>query len=183
MEGVLQSERLSRRWLLGTPFDEEYPFGGAYSSMMRRSQETAHIALSPLGIPLTGASCGLCEIHPGITDGMTWKEVAEKFGEFNIFANPEVPIALGAESWNEMRGRVIDFLESLVRRHLGQTILIFTHKGVIDATMEVWFKRPPSNFAPGPQNTSLTTWMVGIGEHGKVRPVLATYDDVSHLSS
>ncbi len=182
-EGVLQSERLSRRWLLEPPFDDEHPFGGAYSSMMRRSQETARIALSPLGLVLNGTSCGLCEIHPGVTDGMTWKEVAEKFGEFDVFGNPDVPIARGAESWNEMRIRVIGFLESLVLAHLGETILIFTHKGVIDATLEAWLKGSPYDLAVGPQNTSLTTWIVEVGEHGKVQPALASYDDVSHLSN
>ncbi len=182
-EGVLQSERLSRRWLLKPPFDDEHPFGGAYSSMMRRSQETALIALSPLGLTLTATSCGLCEIHPGVTDAMTWKEVAAKFGEFDVFSNPELPIAPGAESWNQMRARVTEFLESLVLMHLGPTILIFTHKGVIDATLEAWLKGSPSDFADGPQNTSLTTWIVEVGEHGKVQPVLASYDDASHLTN
>lgn len=181
VEGVLQAECLSRRWLLEPPFDQHHPFGGAYSSTMRRSVETALIAISPMGISLDGSSCGLCEIHPGVTDGMSWREVADKFGDFDIFSNPESPIAPGAESWNQMRERAINFIESLILRHRGQTVLIFTHQGVIDVTLEVWLGRSQPRPASFSQNTGLTTWSVEISELGELHPVLNSFNDTSHL--
>ncbi len=181
VEGVLQSERLSRRWLRNPPFNHQLPFGGAYSSIMRRAQETASIVLSTLGVSLSGASCDLCEIHPGVTDGMSWKDVAEKFGEIDVFANPDKPIAPGAESWNQMRDRVIRFLSFVARRHAGETVLIFTHKGVVDATIEAWLNVSPRALGIGTSNTGVTTWLMQTNEHGGFAPVLISYNDSSHL--
>ena len=179
-EGVLESERLSRRWLRDPPFDEELPFGGAYSSSMRRSGETANIVLSVLGLELDGSSCDLCEIHPGVTDGLSWNVVAEEFGSIDVFGEPDEPIAPAAESWNQMRDRVAGFLVQLTKRHRDKTVLIFTHKGVVDATVETWLEVSPRSFG-GVKNTGITVWLVKTEDDGSMSSQLVTYGDFAHL--
>ncbi|MDA8081472.1 MAG: histidine phosphatase family protein [Actinomycetota bacterium] len=181
VEGVFQSERLSRRWLHNPPFDMQFPYGGAYSSVMRRSQETAVIVLSPMGLSLDGSSCDLCEVHPGVTDAITWKEVSEKYQGRDMLADPSIPIALGGESWNQMSLRVVDFFSRIVYRHRGQTVIAFTHNGVIDATLERWLRGSPRGVGLGSEPTGITTWIVETGGNGEFRPTLVSYNDFSHL--
>ena len=181
VEGVFQSERLSRRWLRNPPFDKQFPYGGAYSSVMRRSQETAVIVLSSLGLSLNGSSCDLCEIHPGVTDAITWKEVSEKYQGADMLTDPSIPIALGGESWNQMSLRVVDFFSRIVYRHRGQTVIAFTHNGVIDATLERWLRGSPRGAGLGSEPTGITTWILETDGHGEFRPTLVSYNDFSHL--
>ena len=112
---------------------------------------------------------------------MSWKDVAEKFGEIDVFTSPDKPIAPGAESWNQMRDRVIRFLSFVARRHAGETVLIFTHKGVVDATIEAWLNVSPRALGIGTSNTGVTTWLMQTNEHGGFAPVLISYNDFSHL--
>ncbi len=181
VEGVLQSERLSRRWLRNPPFDRDLAFGGAYCSSMRRAQDTAAIVLSTLELSLTGSSCDLCEIHPGVADGMSWTDVAEKFGQIDVFADPDKSIAPGAESWNQMRDRVMRFLSLLAEKHRDETVLVFAHKGVIDATVATWLNGSPRVLGAGTGNTGITTWLVRTDGRGAIDPALISYNDCGHL--
>lgn len=183
VEGVFQSERLSRRWLRNPPYDKQFPYGGAYSSVMRRSRETAGIVLSPLGLSLNGSSCDLCEIHPGVTDAISWQEVSKKYQGTNVSADPSVPIAPGGESWNQMSIRVADFFSRIIYRHRGQTVVAFTHNGVIDATLELWLGGSPRGLGLGSEPTGITIWTVETDGHGEFRPTLVSYNDFSHLES
>ena len=50
--------------------------------------------------------CGLCELHPGEADGLTWGEFTERFGDPDWDADPDRPIAPGGESWSGFVQRV-----------------------------------------------------------------------------
>lgn len=180
-DGVLQCERLSSRWLQAPPFDDEFPYGAAYSSKMRRSLETAMLVMSPLGLALDGVYCELCEIHPGVTDGMPWSEVAEKFGDVATLHDPSEPIAPGGESWNQMTARACGLLRLLSERHRGETVLVFTHRGVVEATREGWLGSKTQTLGQGVDNTGLTTWIVETDDNGLFKATLASYNDFSHL--
>lgn len=180
-EGLLQAERLSRRWLKSPPFDDELPFGAAYSSVMRRSIETAAAVLSPLGLSLKETKCDLCEIHPGQADGLMWSDVSEKFGDVDIFSNPFVPIAPEGECWNDVRNRASRILISISGKHLGSTVLVFTHKGVIDSTLDSWLGVSPKSLRLGSSNTGITTWSIERDKQGVFRPLLVSYNDSAHL--
>lgn len=181
VEGVAQSESLARRWLRSSPFDSSYPFGGAYSSLMRRSKDTATIVLSSLGLELTSSLCDLCEIHPGNADGLSWEEFAAKFGDPDIYGRPNTPIAPGGESWTQVKVRINGALSSIIRKHPDQSVLLFTHKGVIDASLETWLGVHPGNLVKGSRNTGITTWLVNKDEHGNLVPVLISYNDAGHV--
>lgn len=181
VEGVAQSESLARRWLMSPPYDVSLPFGGAYCSLMRRSKETATIVLSSLGLELSSSLCDLCEIHPGQADGLSWEEFTEKFGDPDIYGNSNVPIAPGGESWVQVKERVMGSLAAIVEKHPGQSVLLFTHKGVIDAALEAWLGVDPSKLVNGSRNTGITTWMVNKDEYRNLVPVLISYNDAGHL--
>lgn len=181
VDGVFQSELLSRWWLKNPPYDQQFPYGAAYSSVMRRSYETGLIVMSQLGLGLDGSNCELCEIHPGVTDGLSWKEVSERYDGFDVLANPNSPIAPGGESWRQMRERVTRHLLRLARKHRGRTVLIFTHRGVIDATLEEWLHGSTTGLMQSAENTALTTWTLEVSDRGKTNFVLNSHNDISHL--
>lgn len=180
-EGVFQSERLGRRWLREPPFNDEFPLGGLYSSLMRRSGETAAIALSSFSVPRVRALCSVCEIHPGLADGLSWQEVSERFGDIDIVSNPSVPIAPGGESWREMKARAAGALLRIARQHLCETVIVFTHRGVIEATLECWAGAGAAGRCAGVENVSVTTWRFKQNEHGALDPMLISYNDTAHL--
>lgn len=181
-EGVMQAERLSRRWLKYPPFGEELPHVAAYGSTMRRSIETAAAVLSPLGLSLKETSCDLCEIHPGQADGLSWSEVSDKFGDVDIFSSPYTAIAPDGESWSQLRARVQRILISVANRHMGGTVLVFTHKGVIDATLDLWLGVDPQSLKHGCANTGITTWIIERDKRGDLHPLLVSYNDYAHLA-
>lgn len=183
VDGVLQAESLSRRWLRTPPFTSDFPLGAIYSSVLPRALETAKIALSPLGLDVGQALCDLCEIHPGEADGMTWDQVSESFGDFDIYHYPTRPIAPGGESWKQMQERVIGALTLLADSHRGQSVLVFCHKGVIDATIENWLGVSPRPLSKGSQNTSMTIWLAETDEKGEFNPMLICFNDAAHLET
>lgn len=183
VEGVSQAEKLARRWLKAPPFSKEFPYGAAYSSVMRRSVETATAVLSPLGLELSNQLCDLCEIHPGDADGLTWGELGDKYPEIDIYAEPDLPIAPNGESWNQMKVRAINALGAIADHHLQQTVLIFTHKGVIDAVLEGWFGVSPRSTVVGSSTTGITTVRLKRDKRGNFAPLLISYNDAAHILS
>lgn len=183
VEGVSQAERLARRWLHSPPFDQEFPYGAGYSSVMRRAVETAALVLSPLGLTLRAQLCDLCEIHPGDADGLTWEEFGKKYPEIDIYAEPDLPIAPNGESWNQMKERACKALGAIADRHPQQTVLVFTHKGVIDAVLEGWFGVSPRSTVVGSSNTGITTVRLRRDKRGNFAPLLISYNDAAHILS
>lgn len=183
VEGVSQAEKLARRWLKVPPFSPEFPYGAGYSSVMRRSVETATAVLSPLGLTLDAQLCDLCEIHPGDADGLTWDEFGKKYPEIDIYSDPDLPLAPNGESWNQMRARTITALGAIVDRHPQQTVLVFTHKGVVDAVLEGWFGVSPKCTTVGSNNTGITTVRLRREKRGHFAPLLISYNDAAHIFS
>lgn len=181
-EGINQVEKLSLRWQIEPPFTSQFPFGAAFSSTMFRAIETGRLALNPLGIELSGSLCGLCEIHPGLADGMTWDEMSTNFGDVEIDKFPHVPIAPKGESWNQMKLRSIDEIRRIVTNHSNQTVILFTHNGVIRAVMESWLGISIPGVISGHANTGITTWIITSEKSGMMTPRLLSFNDFAHLS-
>ncbi len=74
----------------------------------------------------------LREISVGLWDGMTVREVEEKFpGEIEKrLSNLEEFKVDGGESYHDLADRVLPRFKELVSRHQGETILIMAHGGV-----------------------------------------------------
>ena len=120
----------------------------------------------------------LCEVRPGIADGLSWQEYARRGGQFDLVAEPERPFAPGGESWNGFLGRVQALLDALAQTYAGQHVVAVTHAGFIVATLLLSFAIP----RPGPSawfepcHTGITEW--SFTPEGRT---LQRYNDTFHL--
>ncbi|GAC1538388.1 MAG: histidine phosphatase family protein [Acidimicrobiales bacterium] len=150
------------------------------SSTLPRAIETAEPLSRVLGLPVH-QDRDLCEMHPGEGDGMSWDRWEERFGSFDLGAEPDRPLSPGGESWRGFACRVRAALSSLVVEHPGTTIVVATHGGVIEQSMFYGMGRDDGT-APGTHlamvvNTSLTEWRVGAADGWR----LVRYNDAAHL--
>jgi 2,3-bisphosphoglycerate-dependent phosphoglycerate mutase len=125
-----------------------------YSSVLPRAVETAErlrpvVGPGPAALGPVRQRCDLCELHPGVCDGMEWEDVVERFGVPDWDVDPTVPIAPGGESWSAFVVRASDAVRELVRRHPGELVVAAVHAGVIEATMIAFLGVPPETYRRG----------------------------------
>lgn len=160
--------------------------GAVYTSILPRAIETAEILAPALSGLKAEQDCDLCELHPGVADGVRWEEFRERYA-FDMRAEPERPMSPGGDSLVSFQQRVERRIERIVADHPGQTSVVVCHGGVITAAtlalMELAMHRPRP-FRLEPQNTSLTEWVLAPGSGpGSARWVLHRYNDAAHLDA
>jgi broad specificity phosphatase PhoE len=103
-----------------------------YASPMRRAQQT----LEPLirhsrSAPITEHD--LREVDFGDWTGLKWEEVRERFNvsAFDWLAQIERGAIQNAECGARLRSRIEPCLQAILERHVGQTVGIICHGGVI----------------------------------------------------
>ncbi len=150
------------------------------ASVLPRAIETADIVAPGLGLELSDRDCGLCEVHTGEADGVDWSEYNDRYGSFDMEAEPDRPFAPGGDSWNGFHTRVRGTLERLAREQAGRTVVAVCHAGVIMASLRLLLGIPdPSTSAHlRPANTGLTEW-----EHVPSQGtwILRSYNETGHL--
>lgn len=156
-----------------------------YASVLPRALQTAEILTPALiagdrsGLPVI-SECGLCELHPGEADGLTWAEFGERFGWLDWDEDPDHAIAPGGESWTGFVNRAADMLMAIADRHPGQLVVVACHAGVIEASLlallPVAGGRQGARLQLRTQHASLTSWEV---DEGRWR--LLGYNDAAHL--
>lgn len=182
-EGRAQVEVLAARLRATQELGE---IGAVYASPLRRATETADILSGALGHGRAGAStlvpridCALCELHPGEADGMTWGRFTAHYGEPNWDQDPDAPIAPGGESWRQFVARAAAAVVALTEAHPGETVLVATHAGVVEATMLRLLPVEPAvtrlELLTG--HASLTVWA-----RDGARWTLQRYNDQAHLA-
>jgi probable phosphoglycerate mutase len=160
-----------------------------YASVLPRAIETAELvapaladfdAQGPTAPPLVPVTeCGLCELHPGDADGLSWEQFSERFGTLDWDVDPDQPIAPNGESWTGFVNRVAVTLDAIVDRHPGQLVVVACHAGVIEASLLA--KVPVARGLEGArlqlrtQHASMTRWEI---EAGRWR--LSGYNDAAH---
>jgi probable phosphoglycerate mutase len=140
--GEAQARSLRDRLMRSREFDDAVAL---YTSVLPRAIQTARI-ISP-GLPshlAAVADCGLCELHPGEADGLTWHEMVEKFGGPDWDNEPRQPFAPGGESWFGFYKRCEGALASIVERHRGERVVLVVHGGVIEQAMKIAERREPT---------------------------------------
>ena len=111
--------------------------------------------------------CGLCELHPGDADGLSWSEFTDRFGALDWDDDPGQPIAPGGESWTGFVNRVSASLDKLAVDHPGRLVVVACHAGVIEASL--LSKLPVVGGERGARlqlrthHASMTTWEVDDG--------------------
>jgi probable phosphoglycerate mutase len=131
-------------------------------SPVRRAYQTAEILAGALPVGAVEHDCGLCEVHPGEADGLSWADYRARYGEFDLVTSPTHPFSPGGESWADFLRRVRGTLERLAVRFAGQTVVAVSHAGFIVATFLVLFDipRPGTGARVDPPHLSRTEWSV-----------------------
>jgi len=105
-----------------------------YSSDLGRATQTAKIISNHLSLKFL-TDLGLRERNLGTMQGLTKKEFAKKFpkeaAKFNT-GNPDYILPTG-ESARQRYERCINCAENLAHQHIGKTILIVAHGGVLNS--------------------------------------------------
>lgn len=130
------------------------------SSPALRARQTAESLAGSLDNVPVEFIYDLCEVHPGVADGLTVEAYRSTYGAFDLVTSPTRPFAPGGESWEQFLNRVQAMLDRLAIQYAGRTVVAVTHAGFIVASFLVLFAIPrPGNGARiDPKHTSITEW-------------------------
>ena len=152
------------------------------ASTLPRAIETASIIAPGLGLELGDQDRDLCEVGVGDADGLTWTEYGDRYGSFDMEAEPDRVFAPEGDSWNSFHERVESVLHKIAREREGQKVVAVCHAGVIMASMRVLLGIPHPGPAARmrPTNTGVTVW-----EHDEATDQwsLHVFNDASHLAA
>ena len=162
------------------------------ASTFARAFQTAEIIAPALGLPIIPDD-DLQEMRAGDeVDGMTERELLERYTIPDYRATPYARIAPDGENWGEFILRVGTMFDRVTRAYADKTVALVTHGGVVDASILIFFKLhtltvPP--FALYTHNTSITEWELersgGFHEHEGTSSVtrwrLVRYNDDYHI--
>ena len=171
-KGAEQARSLGSR-LAGLSID------AAYSSDLKRTSETAKIALGGRDIVLNETPM-LREYHKGAFEGLTLPEIKAQFPEeYPRYLEKNLDYApKGGESTREVSARMAQIIGQIKADHLNETVLLVSHGGVLRAAMVSLLGMPlEGNWSFVFGNCGLTT--VDTFEDNAV---LRHFNDTSHLN-
>lgn len=158
------------------------PFQAFYGTPRLRVRETIEIISSVLPVGPTIVDDLRGPDH-GDADGRPWHEVKSAFGGPPQH-RPDLPFANGSESWNQYLARAIAMLQTILKRHEGQRILIAAHGETIEAANTLLLQLPSSvRLGLGflTDHACLTWWRQEVNRFDRRTWVLAAHNDVRHL--
>lgn len=150
-----------------------------YSSGYPRARQTAEIIAVPLGLDVR-VDEGFGEHDPGPDcDGLTFNEFVERHGMPDWESDPHAVTFPGGETVAGFQHRVGSTMRSVIERHLGASIVVVCHGGVIDAVVRTALRASPTGvFEMHTLNTSVTE--MTLMAPGRWR--LLRYNDSAHLA-
>jgi probable phosphoglycerate mutase len=124
-EGRAQVQRLAARL-------RDLPISALYCSPLSRTRDTAEILGKPHGLTSVLRD-GLREISHGAWEGLTRREVEEKFpGEYEAWeADPFTYAPKGGESGVSVLARALPVVREIVSTHPDGTVLVVSHKATL----------------------------------------------------
>jgi probable phosphoglycerate mutase len=153
-----------------------HPIELFYVSPLARARSTAAAISRATGLQ-PQVDEGLREFDLGDWEGRTFRDLKETENLWQRWdADPSFAPPNG-ESPRAFNRRAIDALQTLTTRHLGQTVLVVTHGGVIGTVLASWFGAGPDDwrsFDPHNCAVSVLEWDEG-GWRGQV------LNDITHL--
>lgn len=164
---------------------KSWGFNAAYSSPLRRCQETAAPLLEYLRLPLAIVP-GIKEIRLGNpfplpVDASNLEELTRALQARQIEI---VRLAGGSGHWDAIpnsesshafRRRVVDAIDGIARQHQGERVLIFSHGGVINAYLAEVLGLEKDFFFPA-ANTSISVIRASAQQR-----VVYVVNDLAHL--
>lgn len=152
------------------------------ASTLPRAIETAEALAPVLGLQVV-QDPGLCELDPGDADTLGWAEFQDRFGLFDLAAEPFRPLAPGGESWARFGLRVGETLTRVVGQP-GLTVAV-CHGGVIEQALLHSLGLPsitgPGVIVAGVPNASITEWTVDAVASRPPRWRLVRFGDAAHV--
>ena len=127
-KGRWQAQRLARALAASEPM------AALYSSDLLRAWDTAQSIATTSGLVVV-TETGLRERAFGQFEGKTFVELEDSWPQETLRWRQRDPdwAPAGGESLLEVRGRVLETVETLAARHMGEQIVLVTHGGVLDA--------------------------------------------------
>ena len=124
-EGRQQAARLAGRL-------QDQNISAAYASPLDRAVETAQIVIQPHNLPVIKLD-GLREIQHGHWEGMTRREVEQKFAEeyAEWEQDPFTFAPEGGESGISVLSRALPAIREIVVQHQDRNVLVVSHKATI----------------------------------------------------
>lgn len=155
-----------------------HSFAAAYSSDLQRAWVTAEIATAGLGLPVAPTPT-LRERNFGVLQGLTMDEAALRHPD--VYRQHQARSLHsdyhGGETLAGFAQRVMDGLAEMAACHAGQTVLGFTHGGVLDIVYRVATGRA----LEAPRNFLLPNAAVNWLEYGDGHWRLISWGDRGHL--
>jgi alpha-ribazole phosphatase len=107
------------------------PLRAVYTSDLSRCRNGARLLAEPHGL-MPIATAKLRELHIGEWEGMTWKELQERFpkqwqARLGDIVNYRVP---GGENLVDVAARLRPVMRRILTEHAGQEVLVVGHGGV-----------------------------------------------------
>jgi probable phosphoglycerate mutase len=172
--GIRQAQRLTGRLRASGEVAE---CTALLSSPVPRARQTAEIVAGALPGRAVEIERGLLELVPGEADGLPGETYRNRYGAFDLLAEPGRPFSPGGESWRDFIARIEAFHLRLAERYAGQMVVAVTHAGFIVASFLTRFAipRPGTGARVDPDFTGLTEWQVQEGAWRLVR-----FNDVNH---
>ena len=171
-KGAEQARSLGKR-LAGLAIDV------AYTSDLKRSSETARIALGGRDIVLNETP-KLREYHKGVFEGLTLAEIKAQFPEeYPRYLEKNLSYApKGGETTRDVSARMTEIFNEIRSNHLNESVLVVSHGGVLRAAMVSLLGMPlEGNWSFVFGNCGLT--MVDTYEDNAV---LRLFNDTSHIN-
>jgi alpha-ribazole phosphatase len=128
-DGTLQANALARR--LAAERVSKF-----YASTSSRAVETAQIVAQPHGMSVE-TFADLREIHFGDLEGLTYDEIERGWPDIfqSWMTRPTETQFPNGESFIQMRKRALSALDSLLKSHKNEAIVVVAHAGVIRAVL------------------------------------------------
>lgn len=172
--GHAQARRLAQRLL-----NEGRQVHAIYSSDLSRAFRTAEILGEALGVPPL-PEVGWQEMNIGRWSGLTTAEVMARYADEweRLRAGEDLPRG-GGETFAQFQNRLVQSVERLLERHVGQQIMIVSHGGAVRAFLLHCRRLEMGQFRQIEKigNTGLSE--VSIFADG--RAIIHAVNDISHL--
>lgn len=139
-------------------------FSAIYSSNLQRALDTAVAAANLLQLPVRPEE-GLRERHYGDYQGLTQDEIKQR-DDYARYIERDPNFAFGSgETLRGFAERIKDTLNRLAQQHVGESILLFAHGGVLDVIYRIATHRPLETTRDFPIPNAALNW-IAIGTPG-----------------
>lgn len=177
LDSGLTARGIAQAKALGIRLAREH-FTTLYSSDLGRAVHTARIIAASTGHEIV-TDARLRERHLGIFQGLDGDQIRAKYPEehrLHRTVGPDYVIPEG-ESVRQQVARNVAYLTQIAPKHLGETIVVVTHGGVLSGLFRHTFSIP----FDAPRRFEFTNAGLNVFNYEKGNWFLQTWGDTSHL--